>query len=196
MTQTAPVRAVARATPRPESRKAPRGLRLGGAVADKLFLLPIAAVLVVLFLIPVARSAWWSITDFNGLDNEYNVVGLENYTRVFSDSSMVAGFTFTLLYTFATTLVITCLAIPLALVLNRKFIGRNVVRAAFFFPAIPSIAVLGLVWGFIRSPLGGGVMYGGSSCPPSAGASSTAPSRLSAAARCPGCPHPDWHVSR
>jgi multiple sugar transport system permease protein/raffinose/stachyose/melibiose transport system permease protein len=171
MTQTAPVRAVTAATHRPAAGiRAPR-FRLGDPVADKLFLLPIAVVFVVLFLIPVARSAWWSLTDFNGLDNDYAFVGLSNYARVFTDTSMIAGFTFTLLYTIATTLVITCLAIPLALVLNRKFFGRNLVRAAFFFPAIPSIAVLGLVWGFILSPLGGGVInrilegLGGSSLP-------------------------------
>lgn len=172
MTQTAPARAVARATRHPApATRAPRTARPRGAVADKLFLLPIAVVLVVLFLVPLARSAWWSLTDFNGLDNDYAFVGLTNYTRVFSDASMIAGFTFTLLYTIATTLVITCLAIPLALVLNRRFFGRNLVRAAFFFPAIPSIAVLGLVWGFILSPLGGGVLnriligLGGSSLP-------------------------------
>ena len=28
----------------------------------------------------------------------------------------------------------------------------------FFFPAVPSIAVLGLVWGYILSPLGSGVL--------------------------------------
>ncbi len=172
MTQIAPAAAVTRATRRPASGiRVPAMLRRGGTVADKLFLLPIAVVFVVLFLVPVARSAWWSLTDFNGLDNDYAFVGLSNYARVFSDTSMIAGFTFTLLYTLATTLVITCLAIPLALVLNRKFIGRNLVRAAFFFPAIPSIAVLGLVWGFILSPLGGGVInrilegLGGSSLP-------------------------------
>jgi raffinose/stachyose/melibiose transport system permease protein len=159
MTQTATARAVPRATRRPAvGIHAPRRPRLGESVANKLFLLPIAVVFVVLFLIPVARSAWWSLTDFNGFDNDYGFVGLSNYTRVFADTSMVAGFTFTLLYTIATTVVITCLAIPLALVLNRKFFGRNLVRAAFFFPAIPSIAVLGLVWGFILSPLGGGVI--------------------------------------
>jgi multiple sugar transport system permease protein/raffinose/stachyose/melibiose transport system permease protein len=171
MTQTAPLRAVTRATRRPVAGVRTPRLRLGDTVADKLFLLPIAVVFVVLFLVPVVRSAWWSLTDFNGLDNDYAFVGLSNYARVFSDTSMIAGFTFTLLYTLATTLVITCLAIPLALVLNRKFFGRNLVRAAFFFPAIPSIAVLGLVWGFILSPLGGGVInrvlesLGGSSLP-------------------------------
>ncbi|MCL3861713.1 carbohydrate ABC transporter permease [Actinotalea sp. K2] len=141
------------------------------AVADRLFLLPVGVVFVVLFLIPVIRSGWWSLTNYNGYTPDYDFVGLANYGRLFSDTAMVSGFVFTLLYTVATTLVVTCLAIPLAVVLNRKFIGRNFVRSAFFFPAIPSIAVLGLVWGFILSPLGSGVInrvietFGGASVP-------------------------------
>jgi raffinose/stachyose/melibiose transport system permease protein len=60
------------------------------------------------------------------------------------------------LYTVATTILITLVAIPLAVVLNRKFFARNFVRSVFFFPAIPSLAILGLVWGYILSPLASG----------------------------------------
>lgn len=139
--------------------------------ADTWFLVPVLVVFVVLFLIPIARSAWWSLTDYNGLSSDYSFVGLGNYRRLLSDSSMRSAFGFTLLYAVVTTFVVTCLAIPLAMVLNRKFVGRNVVRSAFFFPAIPSIAVLGLVWSFILSPLGNGAIntviqaLGGSSIP-------------------------------
>jgi multiple sugar transport system permease protein/raffinose/stachyose/melibiose transport system permease protein len=42
--------------------------------------------------------------------------------------------------------------------LNRKFFARNFVRSLFFFPAIPSLAILGLVWGYILSPLASGAL--------------------------------------
>ena len=71
---------------------------------------------------------------------------------------MLAGLTFTVLYTVATTILITLVAIPLAVVLNRKFFARNFVRSVFFFPAIPSLAILGLVWGYILSPLASGAL--------------------------------------
>lgn len=138
---------------------------------DTWFLVPVLLVFVVLFLIPIVRSMWWSLTNYNGLSSDYSFVGLDNYRRLFADSSMVSAFSFTLLYALLTTLLVTCLAIPLAVVLNQKFVGRNVVRSAFFFPAIPSIAVLGLVWSFILSPLGTGAInsvigaLGGSALP-------------------------------
>lgn len=106
----------------------------------------------------MAQSIYFSFTNFNGYTNEYKFVGLSNYKSIFTNSSMAAALSFTLIFAFATTVLVTTFAIPLAVVLNRKFAGKNFVRAAFFFPAIPSVAILGLVWGFILNPLGNGVL--------------------------------------
>lgn len=132
--------------------------RLRDAVGSHVFYLPVLIVFVVLFAIPFAQSLYWSLTGFSMSNPRPEFVGLANYGRIFSDSSMLAALGFTLAYTIGTTLVVTVLAIPLATVLNRRFFGRDFVRSMFFFPAIPSIAVLGLVWGFILSPLGSGVL--------------------------------------
>ena len=123
-----------------------------------LFLVPMLVVFVVLFLIPLVQSIWWSFTDFNGYSTDSAFVGLRNYENVFTDPSMLAGLGFTLLFTLSTTVLITALAIPLAVILDRAFLGRNFVRAITFFPAIPSVAILGLVWGFILNPLGSGAL--------------------------------------
>jgi len=112
----------------------------------------------VLFLIPLAQTFYYSLTDASGYCTTMSFVGLANYERVLTDKTMLAGLTFTVLYTVATTILITLVAIPLAVVLNRRFFGRNFVRSVFFFPAIPSLAILGLVWGYILSPLASGAL--------------------------------------
>ncbi|MGG7308719.1 carbohydrate ABC transporter permease [Curtobacterium sp. AB451] len=122
------------------------------------FVLPIILVFVVLYAVPMCQSIWYSFTDYNGYVQNPSFVGLKNYVSIWNDSSMVQALGFTLLYAVATTVVVTVLAIPLALVLNRRFFGRNFVRSVFFFPAVPSVAILGLVWGFIFNPLGSGVI--------------------------------------
>jgi raffinose/stachyose/melibiose transport system permease protein len=126
--------------------------------AYQLFLVPIAIVFVVLFLVPLVQTFYYSLTDFTGYSNDLNFVGLKNYQQIVTDPTMLSGLTFTLIFTVATTILITALAIPLAVVLNRRFFGRNVVRSVFFFPAIPSLAIIGLVWAYILSPLGSGAL--------------------------------------
>lgn len=123
-----------------------------------LFTAPIVAVFVVLFLVPLVQSFYYSLTDFDGYSSNVHFVGFENYVTIWRDSSMLSALEFTLLYAVVTTIVVTVLAIPLAFVLNQKFFGRNLVRSVLFFPAVPSVAVLGLVWGFIFAPIGSGVI--------------------------------------
>lgn len=125
-----------------------------------LFTLPVIVLLGLLLIYPLIQSLFWSFTDFNGYALDYKFVGLTNYVKVFTQDTLLAGLSFTLLFAIATTALITLFAIPLALLLNKKFFGRNFVRSVFFFPSVPSIALLGLVWGFILNPLSSGALNG------------------------------------
>lgn len=124
---------------------------------NRAFLLPAVIVFVFLFIIPLAQGFYWSLTDFTGYDPDANFVGLANYAEILRDPSMLSSLTFTLLFAIGTTVMVTCLAIPLAVQLNKAFVGRNFVRSLWFFPAVPSMAILGLVWSYILSPLPSGV---------------------------------------
>lgn len=125
---------------------------------NQAFLLPLGAAFVFLVVIPLGQTFYWSLTDFTGYDPDASFIGLANYASILKDPSMLAGLGFTLLYAVATTAVITVLAISLAVQLNKVFAGRNFVRSVWFFPAVPSMAILGLVWRYIFSPLESGVI--------------------------------------
>jgi len=112
----------------------------------------------VLFLYPVGRDLYLSFTNFSGYSAKTNFVGFANYRALLSQTAVSTGLAFTVMYAVATTVVVTVLAIPLAVVLNRRFVGRNLVRAALFFPAIPSLAILGLVWAYILAPISSGAI--------------------------------------
>ena len=147
------------AVSRPAARRGrPRTSGWGGPRASQLFLVPIALVFVVLFLIPLGQTVYWSFTDFTGYSADVSFVGLENYRVIMRDPSMLAGLGFTLLFAVGTTVLVTAIADPLAVILNKAFVGRNFVRSALFFPAIPSMAVLGLVWSYILSPIASGAL--------------------------------------
>ena len=156
VTTTSPPAATAATRPVATRRAGSSGWR--GPTASQLFLVPIVAVFVVLFVIPLAQTFYWSFTDFTGYSADVSFVGLANYGTIVRDPSMLAGLFFTLLFAVGTTVLVTVIAIPLAVLLNKKFAGRNFVRSALFFPAIPSMAVLGLVWSYILSPIASGAL--------------------------------------
>lgn len=122
------------------------------------FLLPILALFVVLFLVPLVQTLYFSFTDFNGYSMDMEFLGLANYRKVFSDASTLQGLGFTILYAILVTVGVTAIAIPLAVVLNKKFAGRDFVRSVFFFFSVPSLAIMGMVWKYIFSPMKTGVV--------------------------------------
>lgn len=139
-----------------QPRKTPRFF--GDAFSSSIFLLPIVAVFVVLFAVPLVQTFYYSFTDFNGLSPAVNLIGWANYASVFSNPSLLTGLGFTLLFTFTSTILITVIAIPLAITLNKKFLGRTLSRSLFFFVGVPSLVIIGLVWQFIFSPLNSGAL--------------------------------------
>ncbi|NMM99188.1 carbohydrate ABC transporter permease [Bifidobacterium olomucense] len=122
------------------------------------FLIPVLAVFVVLTLIPLIQTVYYSFTDYTGFNPDVNFVGFDNYRKVFTDPSLLVGLGFTILFALSTTLITTIIAIPLAVLLNTKFYGRSFARSLFFFLGVPSLIVLGMVWSFILSPLKTGAL--------------------------------------
>lgn len=122
------------------------------------FVLPVLIVFLVLTIVPLGFSLVWSFTDYNGFNPNFSFVGWKNYGLVFTEPNLLSGLGFTLIFAAGTTVLITVLAIPLALILNQTFFGRNFARSLFFFLGVPSLAILGLVWRYILSPLDSGVV--------------------------------------
>ncbi|CAM4412901.1 sugar ABC transporter permease [Paenibacillus alkaliterrae] len=126
----------------------------------QLFLLPILLIYTLFSIYPLLKSVLLSFTNFDGYVKTYDFVGLNNYMKIFTDDALVSGISFTLLFAFASTILITVLAIPLAIMLDQNFWSKNVHRAIFFFPSIPSGLLLAYIWGFILAPISSGVLNG------------------------------------
>lgn len=124
----------------------------------QVFLIPILVIYTTFTIYPLVKSFFFSLTNFNGYSKDYDFVGLANYLKIFKDSAIVSGISYTLLFAISTTILTTLMAIVLALVLDRNFYTKNILRAVFFFPAIPSGLILAYVWGFILSPISSGVL--------------------------------------
>jgi len=122
-----------------------------------LFILPAFVAYTIFTIIPLIMSFRYSFTDWDGY-NRANFVGFANYFGVFRDAAMKTAMRNTLFYGIMSPLLITIFAIPLSLILNSNMATKNIQRAIFFFPSVPSALILGYVWTYILSPLKSGAL--------------------------------------
>lgn len=115
------------------------------------FILPALIVYSIAVVLPLIQTFRYSFTNYDGLSSEYEFVGLENYRKTLSSEQLIEPFIRTMGFSLVVPLLVTVIAIPLAVVLNGRFKTRNFQRASFFFPSVLSALFLGYSWTFILS---------------------------------------------
>ena len=124
-----------------------------------LFILPAFIVYTILTVIPLVHPLGLSFTNWDGYSMSHlSFTGLKNFRLVFADRSMKTALLNTCFYSIVFPLVTTVFAIPLSLVLNSGMKTKNLQRAVFFFPSVPSAIILGYLWAYILSPTGNGLL--------------------------------------
>lgn len=110
--------------------------------------------LIVLGLIqayPILRTFWLSFHEMNLKQPQtgYPLNGLSNYAKILTDSRAGEDILFTLKFTVVTVFLEMIIGFVAALIMNRIFKGRGLVRAAILVPwAIPT-SVSAMMWKFI-----------------------------------------------
>ncbi|WP_397324586.1 carbohydrate ABC transporter permease [Pantoea agglomerans] len=111
-------------------------------------LAPMLLVMLLLTTWPLLRTIWLSFTDaaLIGSGETPAWIGLENYLFALSDSDFRASIWRTLYFTLVSVTVEGIIGVLVALLLNQKFIGRNVLRVLVILPwALPTI-VNAMMW--------------------------------------------------
>lgn len=119
-----------------------------------MFVLPAIILYTVFMIFPVLIGFFYSLTDWNGLGKQFNFIGFDNYANMFADERMLDSVSFTLRYTFFLVIGILFLSLLLALCLNKALKGKNFFRSIFFFPAVLSPVIVGLMWNEILYRVG------------------------------------------
>lgn len=110
------------------------------------FTLPPIILYTLFFVFSVIYGFYYSFTNWNGYAKTYDFIGLKNYKKLFNDRIFKNALVFTIKYTFILVIVVTVLAVMLAVILNSKIKGKTFFRATFFFPATLSLVTIGLVF--------------------------------------------------
>ena len=92
-----------------------------------------------------------SFTDWNGISENFNMVGLSNYIKAFHDVNFWQSLGRTIQYVVGVVLLVNVIAFFLAYLLTKGYKGQSIYRTGFFIPNLIGGVVLGIVWKFIFS---------------------------------------------
>lgn len=120
-----------------------------------LFVLPALILFLVFWVYPVLQLFFYSITNFNGVNYNYDFVGFSNYARIIQEGSLVNAIKNTLIYTVIIVIGSNILGLALAMLLNLKIKGKTVFRTAAYIPALFSAIVVGFIWSYVYMPNSG-----------------------------------------
>lgn len=115
------------------------------------FALPGCTVFFLVVMLPFFYGFYLTLTDWNGISSEKNIIGLENYKAVLADMEFWTSMWLTLKYVFVTVLLVNAIAFLIAYLLTNGMKGQNFFRSGFFTPNLIGGVVLGFIWQFIFS---------------------------------------------
>ena len=132
-------------------RAAKRG-RLRKALTIAAFVLPALLVYVLFVLYPIAQAAFYSLYEWKGLGPLQDVVGFDNYRRLFSDSVFHLALRHNIVIAILSLGIQLPIALTVALLIRGNVPGRALFRTIFFLPYILSEVVTAIIWVFIYRP--------------------------------------------
>ncbi len=123
-----------------------------------LFLAPSLIVLSAFTVYPMIQAAYLSLTNYN-LIRPARWVGFDNYVELFHDPAFWNAFWNTIVYAVVVTPATVLIALALAVLLDRQFVGRAFVRTSIFLPFIVSLGIIAIAWSFLLDPNIGLISY-------------------------------------
>ena len=113
-----------------------------------LFYVPALALFAVFVVLPFIKGIYLSLTNWNGYSPSYKFVGLKNYARMLTDENVRTAFVNTIIYGLGSTLVQNVLGIAFAILLNKKFRGRSLIRTVIYLPVMIAPLIMGYIMYF------------------------------------------------
>lgn len=130
---------------------------------------PTAVIVFGLVLFPAIFSIWisfhkvglYNLNDvfnapFNGLDNFRSVIS--DFEFEWQDFNQWGAAVTTIVYSFASTILTLVVGLLAAMILNRPFKARGLVRGIFLFPYVAPVISVAFVWRWLLDPRPSGVL--------------------------------------
>ena len=102
-------------------------------------------------IIPFIYGVYLTFTDWDGVAEVKNFIGLANFQKVIEDHEFWTSMLLTFKYVILVVLLVNIIAFAIAYLLTRGFKGQNFFWAGFFTPNLIGGIVLGYIWQFVFS---------------------------------------------
>ena len=106
----------------------------------------------IIVIYPLFSSFYYSFTDWNGFNQEYNWIGLDNFAKIFRDKYFLNAVENTVIWMAAAVVLPVGGGLFLALLLHEGIWGAKFYKSLFYMPICLSLAVIGQVWIWIYQP--------------------------------------------
>lgn len=119
------------------------------------FLIPAMTFFIVFWIFPILQLFYYSVTNFNGINYDYDFVGLKNYVKIFENGTLTNSIKNTLVYTFIMVVCSNVIGLTIAMLLNVRLRAKGFFRTCAYFPALFSAIVIGFIWSYVYMPNNG-----------------------------------------
>ncbi|SFO94578.1 carbohydrate ABC transporter permease [Salibacterium halotolerans] len=118
-----------------------------------LFFIPGLILYSIFFLYPTFSAIFYSFTDWDGISENFNFVGFENYEKAITgDSIFVKSVGNNMEFMLFVVIFQTIIALIFAIFLVKNTKVNYLLRALFFFPTILSSVSVAFIWTFVYDP--------------------------------------------
>jgi multiple sugar transport system permease protein len=133
-------------------------LKKQNAILGWKLVFPGVFVIALLIIYPIISNIFISFYDVQmGGDDKF--VGLNNYANVLSDPAFLKSVLTSVIYVFATTIGTTLFGLIVAIVMNKEFRFRWLVRSLLLLPYVAPVISVVFAWKFIFDPVNGLFMH-------------------------------------
>jgi multiple sugar transport system permease protein len=139
----------------PSAASGKRRLNLRRTLMSYVFLSPALILMIGLMFIPIGTVLYYSVINYaivNRPGRAKHLVGLSNYTQVFSDPNFVASIWHTVLFSVVSVALHLLLGLGFALLLNSEAVGRatkGVFRTLIILPWLFTITIVVALWRYL-----------------------------------------------
>ena len=133
--------------PSPKVEVRPRGMGRREGWQRRLPLLPALIYLIVVTQIPFLVTLWYSFQNyFFDVPGGAHFNGLSNYSTVFTNAAFRGSLLRSVIMTASSVIIAMLLGVAFAVLLDRKFLGRSIVRTLIITPFLVMPAAAALIW--------------------------------------------------